>query len=164
MKRKLFLVFTLFAALLLTGVALALAGDPQTLFTDNTEATGPSDEVTVMEQALIDRINAATTSIDLAIYGFDRASIRDALLAAHARGQVGAQSGGGLWAEEHHALALSLGRPNARLAVIQVELIKAQAADFAGALAGMKHEQEDRPVTGMGDHQRTCNGSDQLAG
>jgi len=31
-------------------------------------------------------LNAATTSIDAAIYGLDRASIRDALIAAHGRG------------------------------------------------------------------------------
>jgi phosphatidylserine/phosphatidylglycerophosphate/cardiolipin synthase-like enzyme len=35
---------------------------------------------------MLDRINAATTSIDAALYEFDRAHLRDALLAAKARG------------------------------------------------------------------------------
>jgi hypothetical protein len=53
----------------LGAVALALGGDPQTLFTDNITATGTTLAVTEMEQELLDRLNAATTAIDAAIYG-----------------------------------------------------------------------------------------------
>lgn len=43
-------------------------------------------ETTEMEAALLNLLNNATQSIDVAIYGFDRASLRDALIAAHNRG------------------------------------------------------------------------------
>ncbi len=66
----------------------ALSGDPLPLFTDNLAASAPSTQVTIMEQALLDRINTAGLSIDLSIYGFNRASIRQALIAAHDRGVV----------------------------------------------------------------------------
>ena len=39
-----------------------------------------------MEQALVDTLDAATTSIDAAIYELDRASVRDALIDAANRG------------------------------------------------------------------------------
>jgi phosphatidylserine/phosphatidylglycerophosphate/cardiolipin synthase-like enzyme len=39
-----------------------------------------------MEQALLGLINSAATSVDLAIYDFNRDSIRDALISAHMRG------------------------------------------------------------------------------
>lgn len=39
-----------------------------------------------MEAALLSRINSAQSTIDLAIYDFNRDSIRDALIAAHNRG------------------------------------------------------------------------------
>jgi phosphatidylserine/phosphatidylglycerophosphate/cardiolipin synthase-like enzyme len=58
------------------------------VFTDNTLSTGVSTEITEMEAALLARINSASLSIDLAIYGFNRDSIRDALIAAHNRGVV----------------------------------------------------------------------------
>lgn len=78
------------AILALAGLAIAsvvaLGNGPATLFTDNIDAGGPSTTVTVMEQALLDRINGATTSIDLAIYDFSRVSVRDTLIAAHNRG------------------------------------------------------------------------------
>jgi hypothetical protein len=49
-------------------------------------ATGVSLDPVPMEQALIGFIDAATQTIDCALYGFDRESIRDALIAAHGRG------------------------------------------------------------------------------
>ncbi len=55
-------------------------------FTDNVAATVITTTATPLEAALLDLINASTTSIDLAIYDFSRESIRDALIAAHARG------------------------------------------------------------------------------
>ena len=64
----------------------AVAPGPLVYFTDNITSTGTSPDVTVMEQALLDQLNAATTSIDVAIYDFNRDSIRDALIAAHQRG------------------------------------------------------------------------------
>ena len=39
-----------------------------------------------MEAALLDLLNNASSSIDVAFYGFSRASLRDALIAAHNRG------------------------------------------------------------------------------
>lgn len=62
------------------------APDPETRFTNNIAATSTSPDITPMEQRLLDFISGATTSIDLAIYDFNRDSIRDALLAAHGRG------------------------------------------------------------------------------
>ncbi|MAU01161.1 MAG: hypothetical protein CL608_28795 [Anaerolineaceae bacterium] len=67
-------------------VAVATPGDPAPYFTDNLTATSASTTVTNMEQALLDRLSAATTSIDAALYELDRVSIRDALIAAHNRG------------------------------------------------------------------------------
>ncbi|MEM8862133.1 MAG: phospholipase D-like domain-containing protein [Chloroflexota bacterium] len=55
-------------------------------FTDNTASTGTSPEITEMEAALLSLINSAQSTIDLAIYDFNRDSIRDALIAAHNRG------------------------------------------------------------------------------
>jgi phosphatidylserine/phosphatidylglycerophosphate/cardiolipin synthase-like enzyme len=52
-------------------------------FTDNVANTIITETVTPLEQALIDRLDAATTSIDVAIYDFSRISIRNALLRAH---------------------------------------------------------------------------------
>jgi phosphatidylserine/phosphatidylglycerophosphate/cardiolipin synthase-like enzyme len=63
-----------------------LGGDPQTIFTDNITATGTAFAVTEMEQELLDRLDGATASIDAAIYGLDRASVVNALIAAHSRG------------------------------------------------------------------------------
>jgi phosphatidylserine/phosphatidylglycerophosphate/cardiolipin synthase-like enzyme len=76
-----------FLLILVAAVALA-AGDPLVLFTDNVEATGTVPAATVMEQALLDRIDGAASSIDVAIYDFNRTSARDALIAAHGRGVV----------------------------------------------------------------------------
>jgi phosphatidylserine/phosphatidylglycerophosphate/cardiolipin synthase-like enzyme len=70
----------------LTLPALALSSNPRALFTDNLMATGPLPGITAMEQALLDRLDAAAVSIDAAIYDFNRVSIRDALIAAHGRG------------------------------------------------------------------------------
>ena len=88
MKMKASASFLLTCVLLmgLSVVVLAQGGDPQTLFTDNVTATGTSVAVTEMEQQLLDRFNAAATSIDASIYGLNRASIRDSLINAHNRG------------------------------------------------------------------------------
>ena len=86
-SRVLVLALVILTALSLTTLfVVAAAGNPPTYFTDNTAATGSTTAVTVMEQALLDRINAATSSIDLSIYDFDRVSIQNALIAAHNRG------------------------------------------------------------------------------
>jgi phosphatidylserine/phosphatidylglycerophosphate/cardiolipin synthase-like enzyme len=85
--KVLILIVLTFALLMMLGsVTLAVGGDPQTLFTDNVMATGTSLAVTEMEQQLLNRLNAATNSIDAAIYGLDRVSIVNALIAAHNRG------------------------------------------------------------------------------
>ncbi len=55
-------------------------------FTDNVAAEGPSPEPTIMEQALLTLLANAGESIDGALYGVDRVSVRDALIAAHNRG------------------------------------------------------------------------------
>jgi phosphatidylserine/phosphatidylglycerophosphate/cardiolipin synthase-like enzyme len=49
-------------------------------------STGVSSEVTEIEAALLSRINGAQNSISIAIYDFNRDSLRDALIAAHQRG------------------------------------------------------------------------------
>lgn len=72
--------------LLITTAGILAATDPATFFTDNMASTGTSPAVTPMEQALLDRISSAATSIDAAFYDFNRNSIRDALIAAHNRG------------------------------------------------------------------------------
>ena len=80
-------VLVLVAIVLVAGtVVLLAAGEPQVLFTDNLSSTGPTTAVTAMEQALLDRLDGATSSIDVAIYDFSRTSVRDALLAAADRG------------------------------------------------------------------------------
>lgn len=86
----------LLAAALLAANALVARADRQgaeplppgvaLYFTQNLTRTAPTQDVTPMEQALLDALNGATSTIDAAIYDFDRASVRDALLAAHARG------------------------------------------------------------------------------
>lgn len=81
----------IFGALLLlaftfTVLAAGSGAGPQLLFTDNIDAQGTSLASTTMEQALLDRLDGATTSIDAAIYDLDRASVRDALIAAAGRG------------------------------------------------------------------------------
>ena len=75
-------VFTILIAL----SSLADGSSPALYFTDNLTAVSTSPAITVMEQALLDRIQAAASSIDAAIYDFERVSVRDALLAAHTRG------------------------------------------------------------------------------
>ena len=77
-------LFTIIGSL----TTLANGGAPTTYFTDNVSSTGITTNVTTMEQALLDLINNAAISIDVAIYDFNRASIRDALIAAHNRGIV----------------------------------------------------------------------------
>ena len=51
-----------------------------------TTATGVTTEHTPMEDALLALINGASTSIDVALYGLNRQSVVDALIAARARG------------------------------------------------------------------------------
>lgn len=58
----------------------------QILFTENIMAGGASVAPTTMEQELLHYLNAATTSIEAAIYELDRQSIRDVLIAATERG------------------------------------------------------------------------------
>ncbi len=53
---------------------------------DNLYAMAPTTNKNTLELALLDLINSAESTIDAAIYGFSRVSIRDALIAAHARG------------------------------------------------------------------------------
>jgi len=62
--------------------------DYEIYFSSETALTAvtTTTNTTVMEGALLDLLNNATESIDVAIYGFDRASLRDALIAAHIRG------------------------------------------------------------------------------
>jgi phosphatidylserine/phosphatidylglycerophosphate/cardiolipin synthase-like enzyme len=48
--------------------------------------TSPAPSPTQLEAALLAAIDGATTSIDVAIYDFNRVAVRDALLAAAARG------------------------------------------------------------------------------
>lgn len=55
-------------------------------FTDTTTATATATAITKMEQQFINRLNAATISINAAIYTLNRISIRDALNAADNRG------------------------------------------------------------------------------
>ncbi len=73
-------------ALVLASQLNASANSFVLYFTHNLAATGTSPDTTEMEQALLDRLNAAQVSVDAAIYGLNRASIRDALIAAHQRG------------------------------------------------------------------------------
>jgi phosphatidylserine/phosphatidylglycerophosphate/cardiolipin synthase-like enzyme len=88
MKLKhLIFIFLAFPLLLgLSAIVFAQGGDPLTLFTDNVAATGTTTAITEMEQELLDRLNAATTSIDASIYSLNRVSIRNALIDAHNRG------------------------------------------------------------------------------
>ena len=80
------LILLVLITLTLTGYLSKAQSPPAIYFTDNMAATGTSPNVTPLEQALLDRINTASTRIDAAIYDFNRASIRDALIAAHNRG------------------------------------------------------------------------------
>ncbi len=90
MRRHL-LSISLLCLVLLTVASSAIAGDaaaalnPELFFTANWPAPDASP-VTALEQALLDHLNAATVSIDAAIYDFDRPALRDALIAAHNRG------------------------------------------------------------------------------
>jgi hypothetical protein len=76
----------LLIAFSLTALVAGSVSGPQLLFTHNTASAGPSTAPTAMEHALLDHLNAATTSIDAAIYELDRTSVRDALIAAAGRG------------------------------------------------------------------------------
>lgn len=49
-------------------------------------ALSPSDEVSEIEQAILDVINNAQSSLDIAVYDFTRESIKTALINAHNRG------------------------------------------------------------------------------
>ncbi len=53
---------------------------------DNLYAMAPTTNTNALELALLGLINSAESTIDAAIYGFSRVSIRDALIAAHQRG------------------------------------------------------------------------------
>ncbi len=70
MKFRASFIVVAITAIVLFGVAIAVSavgGDPQTFFTSNINSTGTSQNPTAMEQALLDEIDAATTSIDAAI-------------------------------------------------------------------------------------------------
>lgn len=87
----LLLLAALFAANALVGRAdeqrvEALPPGVSLYFTDNLTRTATTQEVTPLEQALLDALNGATSTIDAAIYDFDRESVLNALLAAKARG------------------------------------------------------------------------------
>lgn len=56
------------------------------LFNENVNATTTSTAVTEVEQTLLDLIHQADSSIDVALYEFNRVSIQEALIAAHQRG------------------------------------------------------------------------------
>jgi phosphatidylserine/phosphatidylglycerophosphate/cardiolipin synthase-like enzyme len=86
LKTLAFVLITFTLLVGLSAVALAQGGDPLKLFTDNVASTGPTTDVTEMEQQLLDRLNVATTSIDASIYSLNRVSIRNALIDAHNRG------------------------------------------------------------------------------
>jgi phosphatidylserine/phosphatidylglycerophosphate/cardiolipin synthase-like enzyme len=64
----------------------ASAAMPPIYFTANLTPQPDPAAVTPLERALLDQITAATSTIDAALYEFDRPSLRDAFLAAHARG------------------------------------------------------------------------------
>ena len=88
--RKRLIVITLIAigavgAVMLVASALS-RHDPGIFFTDNILSGGPTQELTVMEMDLLERLAGAENSIDVAVYGFNRESVRDALVAAHQRG------------------------------------------------------------------------------
>lgn len=88
-KKKFIVIVLLFftaTAVVLVHDVTSLTPDIVPLFTDNVNATVISPDVTEVEQELLDQINQAVSSIDGAIYEFNRASIRDALIQAHQRG------------------------------------------------------------------------------
>ena len=85
-RRLPILTLLLTFALLATATALATTPDPGVYLTANLTAVATSPAVTTMEQALLDQIAGAAISIDAALYDFERVSIRDALIAAHASG------------------------------------------------------------------------------
>ena len=64
----------------------ASAAAPAIYFTSNLTPQPDPGAVTPLEQALLEQIAAATTTIDAALYEFDRPSLRDALLGANGRG------------------------------------------------------------------------------
>ena len=64
----------------------AAASSPFIYFTANLTPQSNPAAVTPLERALLEQIASATATIDAALYEFDRLSLRDALLAADARG------------------------------------------------------------------------------
>lgn len=78
--------FAVALVMLITISIIAALPDPAVYFTSNLTATTISTDITPIEQALLDRINGAVTSIDATIYDFERISLRDALIAAKQRG------------------------------------------------------------------------------
>ena len=71
--------------IMLLMLATALV-DPAVYLTANLTATKISTGITPVEKALLDRINGATISVDVAVDDFERISLRDALIAAKQRG------------------------------------------------------------------------------
>ena len=80
------LLLVLAVTLGLTLRASATPPDPAVYLTENLTAVSTSPAISAMEQALLDRIDAASISIDAAFYDFKRVRVRDALLAAQRRG------------------------------------------------------------------------------
>ena len=87
MQKRLFRLLIIIVPTCLALVPFAIAGAPSipVWFTE-VASTGVSPEVTEIEAALLSRINSADTSIEVAIYDFNRDHIRDALISAHQRG------------------------------------------------------------------------------
>lgn len=88
MRRPLILTSILFVVLLSAAASARTHGaepDPATYFTKNWP-TPDGEIITDLEWGLLDRLNAATTSIDAAIYDFSRPALRDALITAKLRG------------------------------------------------------------------------------
>jgi hypothetical protein len=70
----------------LTVTTVGHALDYAVYFNERFTATTTTTEHTLMEDALLDLIEGAAASIDVALYGLNRQSVVDALVAAHNRG------------------------------------------------------------------------------
>ena len=84
MRRPTLMMLALLVVLL-TGGAAASSSNPPVYFTANWP-TGDVAPVTALEGALLERLNAATTSVDAALYDLTRPSLVNALIAARGRG------------------------------------------------------------------------------
>lgn len=80
-RRTLSILLPLALALAALTALAAPAATPTAWFTANLPTPVAPETVTPLEQALLERIAGAATSIDAAFYDFDRPAIRDALIA-----------------------------------------------------------------------------------